>query len=255
MILIPTPLYPTLHLFNQDYVTLSVPSTFCMQNILFIILAAVCFTSQAQTKQLVGAFAAKQGDTTHLWLFVDNYSSHITYKDRKYIGTEGGPFTFDGQIITVQTEYNDIAPQLVGSELKIPTKMQTHQLVLDGIIYKRKTSKPQDLDGLWRITGRQSDAQMSQIPKSSRKTIKIMIDGFFQWIAINPAVKGFYGTGGGHYSFSNTAYTEHILFFSRDNTRVGVQLDFKGELKQGQWHHSGNSSKGDPIYEIWSKEI
>ncbi|WP_164112613.1 MULTISPECIES: hypothetical protein [Sphingobacterium] len=226
-----------------------------MKNILSIILVAAWFAGLAQTKQLTGAFTAKQGDTTHLWLFVENYGSHTIYTDSKYIGTEGGPFTLNDQIMTLQTEYNDISPQRVGSELKIPTNIQTNQLILDDTIYEKKTAKPQDLDGLWRITGRQSDSQRSPIPKSSRKTIKIMIDGFFQWIAINPAVKGFYGTGGGNYSFSNTAYTEHILFFSRDDTRVGAQLDFKGELKQGHWHHSGKSSKGDPIYEIWSKEI
>jgi len=80
------------------------------------------------------------------------------------------------------------------------------------------------------------------------------VDGHFQWIAINPAEKGFYGTGGGHYAFQNGKYSEHILFFSRDNTRVGALLTFDGEIKDSDWHHSGRSSKGDPIYEIWSRD-
>jgi hypothetical protein len=80
------------------------------------------------------------------------------------------------------------------------------------------------------------------------------VDGYFQWIAINPAQKGFYGTGGGKYSFKEGQYTENIVFFSRDNSRVGAELNFKGELRDKAWHHSGLSSKGDPIYEIWSME-
>ena len=48
-------------------------------------------------------------------------------------------------------------------------------------------------------------------------------------------------------------YTEKIKYFSRDNSRVGARLQFDFELQQGKWHHSGKSSKGKPIYEVWSK--
>ena len=71
-------------------------------------------------------------------------------------------------------------------------------------------------------------------------------------VAFNSKTKEFYGTGGGEYSAENGKYTENIQFFSRDNSRVGASLGFDFELKDGEWHHSGKSSKGDPIYEIWS---
>lgn len=75
----------------------------------------------------------------------------------------------------------------------------------------------------------------------------------FQWFAINPETKEFFGTGGGTYSFENGKYTENILFFSRDNSRVGAHLTFDGKIEDGNWHHSGLSSKGDAIYEIWGR--
>lgn len=225
-----------------------------MKTFLSLILATIYFTGQSQTKQLNGAFTSQNGDTTRLWLFVDDYASHILFRNKEYIGTTGGPFIFDGRTITIRTEYNDLHPSYVGSDLKMSAEQGKNRLLLNGDSYHQQTTKRQNLDGLWRITGRESDSQMSQISRSDRKTIKILIDGFFQWVAINPAVKGFYGTGGGHYTFSSPTYMEQILFFSRDNTRVGTQLVFKGELNQNQWHHSGKSSKGDPIYEIWSKE-
>jgi hypothetical protein len=62
------------------------------------------------------------------------------------------------------------------------------------------------------------------------------------------------GTGGGTYTFANGKYTEHIEFFSRDSSRVGAALTFDGKLENGDWHHSGLSSKGDPIYEVWSRK-
>lgn len=217
-------------------------------------LTAVFFTAHAQPKQLTGAFTAREGTNNHLWLFVDGYASHTVFQDDKYIGTKGGPFVFDGGTIVIRTEYNDLSPDSVGLDMKIAATLKPQVLLLNNLKYDKKPSKSQDLDALWRITGRQSEGKISQIQRSDRKTIKILVDGFFQWVAINPAVKGFYGSGGGHYSFSNSKYSEHILFFSRDNSRVGAQLDFQGELKQGHWHHSGKSSKGDPIYEIWSRE-
>ena len=52
-------------------------------------------------------------------------------------------------------------------------------------------------------------------------------------------------------TFENGKYTEHIEFFSRDSSRVGASLGFDGKIENGAWHHSGLSSRGEPIYEIW----
>jgi hypothetical protein len=49
-------------------------------------------------------------------------------------------------------------------------------------------------------------------------------------------------------------YTENIDFFSRDQSRVGMSLSFDFALTpENDWRHSGKSSKGDPIDEVWSK--
>ncbi len=84
-------------------------------------------------------------------------------------------------------------------------------------------------------------------------TVKTLTDTRFQWAAINPETKEFFGTGGGTYTFKNGKYTGNIEFFSRDSSRVGASLFFDGKLNNGQWHHSGLSSKGDSIYEVWSR--
>src|SRR5690606_22211081 len=98
------------------------------------------------------------------------------------------------------------------------------------------------------------DGKLTEIhQKGERKTLKLLVGGHFQWIAFDPSIKGFYGTGGGIYKFENGKYIETIQFFSRDNSRVGASLSFDGEIKNGDWYHSGLSSKGDPIHEIWRK--
>lgn len=222
-----------------------------MKNFLSLTLVffSTLFAGHANT--ITGAYLSKSKDSNTLYLISKNYLSIINYKDNVYLGTLGGPFTTNGNEISLTLEYHDRHPDSVGMKKVIPIQIKTN-LKIDGLPVIKTKQHKQDLDGLWRITGRQSGDKMNTIPKGDRKTIKILVDGYFQWIAINPAEKGFYGTGGGKYTFENGKYSENIVFFSRDNSRVGNTLNFEGELKEKQWHHSGKSSKGDPIYEIWS---
>ena len=94
---------------------------------------------------------------------------------------------------------------------------------------------------------------MIEIPLRARHTLKLLTASRFQWAAINRETGDFSGTGGGTYSFANGKYTEHIEFFSRDSSRVGASLIFEDKLEDGNWIHSGLSSKGDPIYEVWAR--
>lgn len=218
----------------------------------YILLSIVTF---GQSVNLDGAYLAKSGHTNSLLLFKNGYCSKIIFEDNKYISTQGGPYAFDGQSLQITWEYNDANPESVGSKTTIPSILSGTSITIEGQDFIKQMAKVQDLDAVWRITGRQNaENVITDIPRRDRKTIKILVDGYFQWIAINPAEKGFYGTGGGEYSFLGDQYVEKILFFSRDNSRVGNTLNFKGALKDGAWHHSGLSSKGEPIYEIWSLE-
>ena len=212
------------------------------------ILLLFSIVTIAQTPPLSGVYLSKNSNGLHtLYMLIDNYISISTYEDGKYIGTQGGPFVLNDSKINIKLEYHDTAPDSVGLQKEINFN------VLKATTVNQPAAR-QDLDALWRITGRQSGDKMNSITRGDRKTIKILVDGYFQWIAINPAEKGFYGTGGGKYTFKDGVYQEHILFFSRDNSRVGQTLTFEGDVKNSDWHHKGKSSKGDPIYEVWSKE-
>ena len=91
---------------------------------------------------------------------------------------------------------------------------------------------------------------------SGKSTLMKILSGTrFQWIAYNTETKEFFGTGGGTYTFVDGKYTEHIEFFSRDSTRVGASLSFDGKVEGNNWHHSGLSSRGEPIHEIWTRGL
>jgi len=129
-------------------------------------------------------------------------------------------------------------------------------LPVDGISkeWERVDEGKDALSGNWKITGREQDGKIVAMRPGARKTIKILSGTRFQWAAINSETGEFFGTGGGYYSFKDGKYTENIEFFSRDSSRVGASLSFDASLKEGKWHHSGLSSKGDKIYEIWERK-
>ncbi|MFU1857469.1 hypothetical protein ACK8HY_10660 [Sphingobacterium sp. NGMCC 1.201703] len=229
--------------------------------ILLLCLSLVAVHFQAKAQLADGAYISTAGTNKNLILIKDHYLSFIDYDDsKKQFGyTWGGPIQQQGNNTSITIEYDTKDSTHIGKKANLYFKIQNDVIQIktpdSERIFKRQKAIAQDLDALWRITGRQQEAKMHEIPKADRKTIKILVDGYFQWIAINPAQKGFYGTGGGHYVYKNNRYTEKILFFSRDNNKVGQELNFNGKLEGNKWHHSGKSSKGDDIYEIWSKEL
>jgi hypothetical protein len=119
--------------------------------------------------------------------------------------------------------------------------------------YTRSDNGTGPLAGNWRITGREQNGQMVEMKPTARKTIKLLSATRFQWAAINMDTGEFFGTGGGTYTFKDGIYTEQIEFFSRDSSRVGMSLSFNGKVDGRNWHHSGKSSRGEPIHEVWSR--
>lgn len=225
-----------------------------MRNFIFTILLFAGLVPPILAQDISGAYLAENNGTKHLLLITDGYITHSTYSNDTYMSTQGGTYSLGDKQLIVQCEFDDKAADNIGKSHTFSLEIANNALILNGTTFQKQAKKAQGLDGLWRITGRKTNDNMQTIQRGDRKTIKILIDGYFQWIAINPAEKGFYGTGGGHYEFSNGKYQENILFFSRDNSRVGASLNFDGKIENEQWHHSGKSSKGDPIYEIWSRD-
>ena len=100
-----------------------------------------------------------------------------------------------------------------------------------------------------------SDGEQRRDLTRSRKTMKFLIDGYFQWIAFDTSSFRFSGSGGGEYETIDGKYKEKISYFSRDNNRVGIELIFDYKLQGFDWYHKGLSSKGDPFHEIWTRRI
>lgn len=229
------------------------PLFFCA---VILITATIIPQKTTLSNQLSGAWSYHDNSKDIVLMFIDGYCSYSEFNkaDKKFTGTLGGPYTYDGTTLKVKVEFNSIDSAEVGSDLSVGLKMEGDKLKDDQRTFQREDNGTGPLAGNWRITGRMQDGKMVEINRSSRKTLKLLSGSRFQWIAINPEVKGFYGTGGGTYTFNNGKYTETIEFFSRDGSRVGASLTFDGKVENGKWHHSGKSSRGEPLNEVWSRE-
>ncbi|RXK58899.1 membrane or secreted protein [Lacibacter luteus] len=228
-----------------------------------ILFFAVTFLSTAAISQtsVAGSWSRQEGSFTVTWLFQDGFYSCIKYDvtNKVFSYTKGGSYTGNGNELQMNLAFHTTEKEKIGTTetATIVVKEQTLKLTTNGVEenYKRVDDGKNALAGHWLITGRMNNGTMQTITPGARRTIKLLTGTRFQWIAINSETKEFFGTGGGTYTFVNGKYTEHIEFFSRDSTRVGASLSFDGKVEGSNWHHSGLSSKGDPINEIWTKGL
>lgn len=201
-------------------------------------------------------------DVAYIKIYQDDYFAFGAKQvsDNHFFAAGGGPYLLDSGKYIETLDFFTLDPQQVGVSTPFQFDLVNGKMVIsantdNGILVEiwEKISDSEDaLTGNWVITGRKRDEEISRSTPGARRTVKILSGGRFQWIAFNSETKEFSGTGGGTYTAEDGKYVETITFFSRDDSRVGAELGFDFKVIDGEWHHSGLSSKGDPIYEIWT---
>ncbi|MBT5417385.1 MAG: hypothetical protein HOK79_05405 [Cryomorphaceae bacterium] len=160
-----------------------------------------------------------------------------------FISTLGGYYQLNEGAYVINLEFNSNYDQ---DSIKSLSIVKTSK-------WKNISKENNTLKGKWVMSGRYNNGEFrTRNTDLPRKTMKVLIDGFFQWIAFNTESFKFSGSGGGEYETEDGKYIEIIQYFSRDNSRVGAELDFNYEVKNNDWYHTGLSSKGKPINEVWS---
>jgi hypothetical protein len=230
---------------------------------MIVLLICIFLSLGSKSQSVIGAwetYATTENGDKHrsVVIFADGYQVLTTFNATtgKFIHSNGGTWNLEGDIMTEKVEFHTDNAELVGTEtsFKVIISEDAIEIVDSDIKLTRiDTGVPGKLQGAWLMSGRIRNGE-TQLRDTSRprKTMKILSGTRFQWIAYNTETKQFMGTGGGTYTTINGEYTENIEFFSRDDSKAGMSLQFKYEMIDGNWHHSGLSSKGDPIYEIWS---
>ncbi|MDG2396659.1 MAG: hypothetical protein P8M03_03295 [Flavobacteriaceae bacterium] len=181
-------------------------------------------------------------------LIDDSYfvQTKLEFPNKKFIMTRGGYYKKSDIGFKVLFEFNSNYKNDSITDLIIDN--------VNRLSNKNKVSKKSEtIEGKWLMAGRiREGIEKRRDLNRSRKTMKFLIDGFFQWIAFDTEDFRFFGSGGGSYTSKNNNYIERIDFFSRDNNKVGKVLSFNYTIKGNDWYHKGFSSSGNPLHEIWS---
>lgn len=180
----------------------------------------------------------------HRILMDDNYIIETIYQEKPsvFLLTRGGFYQKEGATIKSDFEFNSNYE-----------KDQLKSYSWDSSSWKANENLNQALDGKWLMAGRvKPEGEQRRDITRSRKTMKFLIDGYFQWTAFNTETFQFFGSGGGYYKAIEGTYVEEIGYFSRDNSRAGASLSFEYDRKGKDWYHKGLSSKGKPLHEIWT---
>ncbi|SDG69859.1 DUF4488 domain-containing protein [Winogradskyella thalassocola] len=226
-------------------------------------ILCILMTFGIEAQGIIGAWesytTSENGDQLKsVVIFTEGYQVLTIYNATtgEFIHSNGGTWKLDGDMMTEKTEFNTDNSEVVGTEVsfKISVTDNTLEIPDSELKYNKiDNGTPGKLQGAWLMSGRVRDGKTETRDTSKpRKTMKILSGTRFQWIAYNTETKQFMGTGGGTYTTIDGVYTENIEFFSKDDSKVGISLEFNFKLRDGQWIHTGFSSKGDPIHEIWS---
>ena len=210
--------------------------------ILIIILITSTFSIYSQDE----VYSYIEKDIVYRIIIDKNYFLMSSYKfnSNEFIKTIGGFYQKKEKRYIVDLEFNSNFSNDSLSKVEINKKSN----------WKKISLKENDLQGKWLMVGRiRNGKEQRRNLDRPRKTMKFLINGYFQWIAFNTETFQFSGSGGGKYSTKDGIYTEKIEYFSRDNSRVGAKLKFDYKLKNEEWNHIGFSSKGDPMHELWVK--
>ena len=175
-----------------------------------------------------------------------NYFVMTSYKvyTNKFVKTIGGFYSENSNKLNVDLEFNSNYKNDSISKIEIEKKAN----------WKKISLKKNDLQGKWLMVCRvRNGNEQRRNLNRPRKTMKFLINGYFQWIAFNTETFQFSGSGGGKYITEDGKYIENIEYFSRDDSKVGLTLEFDYDVINKEWNHKGFSSQGDPLHEIWVK--
>lgn len=208
---------------------------------------------QTENYAFTGAWKSENG----VIIISGSYFSYALFnaESKAFEGTYGGKWSYENGMMIQVLEFNTFDQVSVGQKMSKKTSIDKNKLnITEEEFVRLDDGKPGELEGAWLFSGRKRDGEIqTRDTNQPRKTMKILSGTRFQWIAYNVETGAFSGTGGGTYSTENSKYVEQIDFFSRDNSRVGATLSFDYDLIDGVWNHSGLNSRGEPMYEFWSR--
>jgi hypothetical protein len=237
----------------------------------FISFCVMTFTDfpVSSAQQLEGAWRLMSRDgkpvtETCIKIYASGYYMFASYHNGQFREAGGGRYAVTAGSYTEIPDFLTADSTRVRQPHHYSIKVGKDELLLEirlrGEVL-RETWKKVDggktpLTGAWRFAARVGDDGLPgerRPADAPRQTIKVLFGSYFQWAAFNYETRQFLGSGGGEYVCHEGHYAETIHFFSRDNSRAGITLNFTCRLDGSDWYHSGKGTTGNPVNEVWER--
>jgi len=231
----------------------------CLLSVGFLFTANLSSAQPTPELRSVNGAWRSASNVTRTMIIMDGYFAQADFDatQKTFTGTFGGPFTWANGVVKGKVDFNSLEPSQVGSDFTVAMTLEDNKLVIatdDGRdTWTRLDDGQSRVAGAWRVSARENNGELTEVPVAPRRMLKFVSGARFQWVTINTTTGEFFGTGGGQYTLKDGTYTEQIEFFSGNNSRVGLSLVSTAEIKDGKWHHRGKTSGAEPIFQVWSR--
>lgn len=211
---------------------------------------------------LQGSWGKEENGVKTLVLITDQLISVAVYneKEKQFLYTWGGKYELQGEQLQIQYEWHSKDSNLVGTSKFYPIRFQksASQISIGNDIARLRTlgkNNTGELQGTWIISGNYADGVVRKRsnPFYPRRTMKIIVGDYFQWVSYNVVTKKFFDAGGGKQSHENGTYREQIAYFTKTAASIGKQLSYLYQLDGDDWRHTGEKSTGGLLDECWTR--
>jgi hypothetical protein len=211
---------------------------------------------------LQGSWGKEQSGVKTLVLITDQLISVAVYneKEKQFLYTWGGKYELQGEQLQIQYEWHSKDSNLVSNTSFFPVRFQKRdsQISIGNELSGLRTlgkNNTGELQGTWIISGNYADGAVRKRsnPFYPRRTMKIIVGDYFQWVSYNVVTKKFFDAGGGKQSHGNGQYSEQIAYFTKTAASVGKQLSYSYQLDGDDWRHTGQKSTGGLLDECWTR--
>jgi len=229
--------------------------------VLLIFVSSIIQSLSAQSKQfLKGPWVREEKDVKTLVLITDQLISVAVYneKEKQFLYTWGGTYVLHNSQLQVQYEWSSNDSNLVNTSSAIDFDIKRNKLSLGETLSgleKGVTNHSGDLQGAWIISGNYIDgvAKKRANPFLPRRTMKLIVGDYFQWVSYNVVSKKFFDAGGGKQSHGNGQYNEEIEYFTKTPASIGKKMNYTYSISGDDWRHTGQKSTGGQLDECWTR--
>jgi hypothetical protein len=179
----------------------------------------------------------------------------LAIKDGILQWMHGGSVSYDGKILIEKPHYSTKGNNFPGQTLSFNVERKGDHFDQKGI---PGSGSFEQLSEKWNKIGDSEDSiEGSWVREldNGRIMVKVIVDNFWQWVAVNPATTEVTASLGGSYSLEDDVYTETTHFRSKDNANweLGSQWQVEAKVGNGKLHFTGKNQNGNDFVETWDR--